>query len=224
MFFYDPYFLLLIPAFLLAMYAQMRVRNMYTKYSRVPVKSGYSGKETARIILDANGLSKVPVEEVPGVLTDHYDPLRKVLRLSSGVYKGRSLASVCIAAHETGHAIQHSRIYIPLMARSAFFPVVRFSTWSAFPLFFIGFLFRTPVLMDLGIVLFAGIVTFQIITLPVEFNASKRAIRLLNTNSIITANEEVHTRKVLNAAALTYLAATAVAIMQLLRLVMLRRR
>lgn len=224
MFYYDPYFLLLIPAFILAMYAQSRVRSMYTKYSKVPAQSGYSGAQAARLILDSQGLRDVPVEEVKGTLTDHYDPLRKILRLSNGVYRGRSVASVGIAAHEAGHAVQHSRVYVPLMIRSGIFPVASFGSWLAFPLFFIGFLFRAPALMDLGIVIFAGVVLFQLVTLPVEFNASSRAMKLLNSTGVITADEAVYTRKVLNAAALTYLAATAVAVLYLLRFILLRRR
>lgn len=224
MFYYDPYFLLLIPAFILAMYAQGRVRSMYTRYSKVPASSGYNGAQAARMILDSQGLRDVPVEEISGTLTDHYDPLRKILRLSSGVYKGRSLASVGIAAHEAGHAVQHSRVYLPLMIRSGIFPVASFGSWLAFPLFLIGFLFRTPVLMDLGILIFAGVVLFQLVTLPVEFNASRRAMKLLNSTSVVTADEALHTRKVLNAAALTYLAVTAVAVLHLVRLILLRRR
>lgn len=223
MFFYDPYFLLLIPAFILAIYAQSRVRSMYAKYSLVPARSGYSGAQAARIILDSQGLRDVPVEEVSGTLTDHYDPLRKILRLSSGVYRGRSVASVGIAAHEAGHAVQHARVYLPLMIRSGIFPVASFGTWLAFPLFFIGFLFRTPVMMDIGILIFTGVVLFQLVTLPVEFNASRRAMKLLGSTGVVTADEALHTRKVLSAAALTYLAATAIAVLHLLRLILLRQ-
>lgn len=219
---YDPYFLLLIPAFILAIYAQIKVRNVYAKYSRVPAWSGYTGMQTAREILDRQGLEDVPVEEVRGFLSDHYDPLRKVLRLSPAVYRGRSLASVGIAAHEAGHAIQHARMYVPLMVRTGIFPVASFGSWISMPLFFIGFLFGHPLLMDLGIIIFTSVVAFQVITLPVEFNASKRAVKLLYSEGIISEDEIQPTKEVLNAAALTYLAAVAVAIMHLVRLLLLR--
>jgi len=224
MFFYNPYFIILIPAFILAVYAQMRVRSMYNKYSQVAVSSGYTGAQAARKILDGQGLRNIPVEEVSGNLTDHYDPLRRVLRLSQGVYRSRSLAAMGIAAHESGHAIQHSRAYLPLMLRTGIFPVVSFSSWAAFPLLLIGFLFRSPMLIDLGIIIFAAVVAFQLITLPVEFNASSRAIKLLSSNGLVTETELPAARRVLNAAALTYLAAAAVSALQLLRLILLRRR
>lgn len=223
MFYHDPYFLLLIPAFILAMYAQIHVRNTYARFSRVPSVNGYTGRDVAREILDRQGLREVAVEEVKGFLSDHYDPLRKILRLSPGVYRGRSLASIGVAAHETGHAVQHARMYVPLMIRTGIFPVASFGSWLAMPLFFIGFLFRHPMLMDLGIVIFTCVVAFQVITLPVEYNASNRAVKLLYSTGIITEDEIQPTRKVLNAAALTYLAATAVSIMHLLRLVLLRQ-
>lgn len=224
MFFHNPYFIILVPAFILAVYAQMRVRSMYNKYSQVAVRSGLTGAQTARKILDNQGLRDVPVEEVPGNLTDHYDPLRRVLRLSQGVYRSRSLAATGIAAHESGHAIQHARAYLPLNIRTGIFPVVSFSSWAAFPLLLIGFLARSPMLIDLGIIIFAAVVAFQIITLPVEFNASSRAIKLLNSTGLVTAGELPGARQVLNAAALTYLAAAAVAALQLIRLLLLRRR
>lgn len=222
-FFWDPTFILLIPAFMLAMYAQMKVQNTYRQYNNVYASSGYTGAQTARRILDMEGLRDVVVEEVRGFLTDHYDPIRKVLRLSPGVYRGRSLAALGVAAHEAGHAIQHAHMYLPLMLRTGIFPVVSVGSWLAFPLFFIGFLFGSPHLMDWGIIIFSSVVLFQVITLPVEFNASSRALRLLVRYGILDERELPHTRKVLNAAALTYLAATAVAIIHLLRLILLRQ-
>lgn len=222
MFFYDPYFLLLIPAFILAMYAQMHVRNTYARFSKMPSGSGWTGRDTARQILDSQGLRDVAVTEVKGFLSDHYDPLRRILRLSQGVYRGNSLASIGVAAHEAGHAVQHARAYVPLMIRTGIFPAASFGSWLAMPLFFIGFLFGHPMLMDLGIVIFTCVVLFQVITLPVEFNASSRAVKLLYSTGIISENEIRPTCKVLNAAALTYLAVTAVAVMHLVRLVLLR--
>lgn len=222
MFYHDPYFLLLIPAFILAMYAQIHVRNIYARYSKVISLGGYTGAQTAREILDSQGLRDVPVTEVRGFLSDHYDPLRKILRLSPGVYRGKSIASIGVAAHEAGHAVQHARMYVPLMIRTGIFPAASFGSWLAMPLFFIGFLFGHPVLMDIGIIIFIGVVAFQVITLPVEYNASGRAVKLLTATGIIKQDEVYTTHKVLNAAALTYLAATAVAIMHLLRLILLR--
>jgi len=220
---FDPYFLLLIPAFIFAVYAQFRVRKMYVKYSKISARNGYTGAQAARKILDSQGLRNVPIKEIKGTLTDHYNPLNKTLNLSSAVYRGNSLASVGIAAHESGHAVQHARLYLPLMLRSGVFPAVRFSSWAAFPLFFIGFLFHTPVLMDIGILIFIGVVIFQLITLPVEFNASHRAMKLLVMTGVINTNEAVGAQRILDAAALTYLAATAVAIINLLRLILLRQ-
>jgi Zn-dependent membrane protease YugP len=222
MFYNDPYFLLLIPAFILAIFAQIRVRATYDKFSKVQSKYGYSGAEAARKILDQQGLGAVPVEEVSGVLSDHYDPIRKILRLSTGVYRGRSLASVGIAAHEAGHAVQHAKMYIPVKLRALVFPVANLGSWAAVPLFFMGLLFSFPSLMDIGIIVFAAVVAFQVVTLPVEFNASARAVKLLISGQIIETDEQFAVKSVLNAAALTYLAATAMAILQLLRLIALR--
>jgi len=222
-FFYDPTFILLLPALLLAIYAQAKVKSTFQKYLRVPANSGVSGAQAARALLDRNNLPDVPIVVTQHSLGDHYDPRRKVLRLSPEVYHGRSLAALGVAAHETGHALQHAQSYIPLNIRTAFFPVASFGSSLALPLFFIGFLFQTEFLMSLGIILFTAAVLFQVITLPVEFNASSRALYLLENAGFLSRGAEVRgARQVLSAAALTYLAATAMAVMQLFRLLLLR--
>lgn len=219
----DPTFLLLIPAFILAMYAQMKVQGTFARFLRVEARSGYTGAQVARRLLDANHLEDIPVELTPGRLTDHYDPRRKALRLSADVYHGRSLAALGVAAHESGHAVQHSQAYIPLAIRNSIFPVASFGTTLAFPLFIIGLFMSSGTLMDLGIVLFAAAVAFQVVTLPVEFNASSRALSMLDAQGILTRGDEIQgARKVLSAAALTYLAAAAVSLLQLVRLLLLR--
>ena len=221
----DATFLLLIPAFLLAMYAQMKVQRTYNKYSKVPAQSGYTGAQVARALLDANQLGHVPIEITGGRLSDHYDPGKRVLRLSPEVYHGRSLASLGIAAHEIGHAAQHAKAYVPLAVRNSLVPIANIGSNLAFPLFFIGLVMQTGWLLDLGIILFAVAVAFQIFTLPVEFNASNRAMAMLEGHGYLARGEELQgARKVLSAAALTYIAATAVALLQLVRLLLLRGR
>lgn len=224
-FYFDPTYILLVPAMILAVYAQMKVQSTFNQYLRVRASSGVTGAQVARDLLDKNNLTDVVVEITPGRLTDHYDPRTRKLRLSSEVYHGTSLAALGVAAHETGHALQHAQEYIPLNIRHAIFPVASFGSNLAFPLFFIGLLFGQggTFLMDLGILLFTFAVLFQVVTLPVEFNASGRAIRMLESEGYLTRGGEVAgARKVLNAAALTYLAATATAVLQLLRLILLR--
>jgi len=225
MYFGDPTFFLLIPAILLALYAQARVKGTYSRYSRVMAQSGLPGAEAARSLLNTGGAGDVPVERIAGQLTDNYDPRKKVLRLSEGVYDGRSLAALGIAAHETGHALQHHNHYAPLQFRNGFFPVANIGSTLAFPLFFIGLLTssRGPsILMDIGILLFAAAVLFSVVTLPVEFNASKRAVHILETQGMLNGQEIAGARKVLSAAALTYVAATTMAIVHLVRLLMIR--
>lgn len=225
MYFGDTTFILLIPAIILALYAQARVKGTYARYSRVMAQSGLTGAEAARSLLNTGGAGDVPVERIAGRLTDNYDPRKKVLRLSEGVYDGRSLAALGIAAHETGHALQHHNHYAPLQFRNGFFPVANIGSALAFPLFFIGLLTssRGPsILMDIGILLFAAAVLFSVVTLPVEFNASKRAVHILETQGMLNGQEIAGARKVLSAAALTYVAATTMAIVQLVRLLMIR--
>lgn len=222
MFFIDSgmiYFV--IPAMLFAFYAQSKVKSAYARYSRVMSKKGYTGREVARKLLDDMGLYEVDVEMTGGHLTDHYDPRSRKVRLSREVYQGSSLASLSIAAHETGHASQHAHGYFFLTFRNNFFPLAQIGSQMAVPLFFAGIFFGS-FLMDLGIALFSLAVIFQIITLPVEFNASSRALAMLGDAGFIHPEENKGTKAVLDAAALTYVAATAVALAQLLRLILIR--
>jgi len=224
MLFYDPTFLLLIPAIVLAIYANMKVKSAYAEMSRVRSSKGYTGADMARSILNGGGLNDVKVEQIPGELTDHYDPRSKILRLSSGVYSSLSIAATGIVAHEVGHALQDAKAYAPLKIRNNFVPVASFGSGLAFPLFFIGLIFANPLLMDLGIIAFSLAVAFHIITLPVEFDASSRAVKLLTQGGYVTEEEVIKVKKVLTAAALTYVAATAMAVLNLLRLLILRGR
>ena len=226
MFFWEPTFFLLLPPLILAFYAQARVRGAYKKYSQIFAASKISGARVAHELLQTSGAGDVKIEKVAGELTDRYDPRTRVLRLSQGVYESTSIAALGIAAHESGHAIQHQSHYQPLALRTMIYPVASLGSTLAFPLFFIGFIFsrRGPsVLMDIGILLFAAAVVFSLVTLPVEFNASKRALALLEDRRFLTADEMTGARKVLKAAALTYVASTATAAMQLLRMFILRQ-
>lgn len=222
--FFDSTMIVLIPAIILAIYAQSKVKSTYAKYVRVNSKKGYTGAEIARAILDTNGLKDVRIEHIRGVLTDHYDPRTRVLRLSDQVYSGSTISSSAIAAHEVGHALQHANNYAPLSFRNAIVPVVSFASNLSW-LFIIGGLFLSMTgLIDIGIILFTASVVFQIVTLPVEFNASSRALYQLEATGALTRDEIPHGKKVLDAAALTYVAATATAIAQLIRLLVLRDR
>lgn len=221
---WDSTFILLIPAFILAIYAQGKVQNTFNKYLKYKNTGGYTGADVARRLLDLNGLYDVPIEVIGGTLTDHYDPSRRVMRLSKDVYSSTSIAALGVAAHETGHAIQHKEGYFPLTIRNSIVPIANFGSNLAWPLFLLGLLMGITPLLDFGIILFSAAVLFQIITLPVEFNASNRAIKLLGAEGILTPNEIGPAREVLNAAALTYIAATLTAILQLLRLILLRER
>jgi len=222
---YDPTIIILIPAIILTLYAQGKVKSNFSKYLRIPTRKGYSGVQVARMLLDQNGLQNVPVEISSGQLSDHYDPIKRVLRLSSEVYQGNSIAAVSVAAHEVGHAIQHANGYAALSLRNAIFPVARFGSSAAWGFIMIGLLIPSlGVLMDIGILLFGAAVAFQLITLPVEFNASSRALKLLDTNGYLVDEEVQGAKNVLRAAALTYVAAMASGIAQLIRLMMIRYR
>lgn len=213
------YFIIIGPALLLGMWAQYKVRSTYGQALRMP--ASLSGAAAARHILDSAGLSNVDIEMTGGTLSDHYDPRHKVLRLSPDVYNGRSLAAVGIAAHEAGHAIQDSRQYVPLVVRNLAVPVAGFGSNFGLIMFMIGLLFTIPLLTWAGVALFAGIVFFQLVNLPVEFNASNRAKAQLVSLGIVPADEMVPVNRVLNAAAMTYLAATLQAILTLLYLLMM---
>jgi len=213
--FFDPvYFLFVAPALLLAFWAQYRIHSSYAAAQEVPAP--LSGAAAARHVLDSAGLGSVDIEMIPGKLTDHYDPREKVLRLSEAVYQSRSLAAVGIAAHEAGHAIQDARSYLPLVVRNAAVPLAGFGSNFSFILLFIGLIFTMPMLVWAGIILFSGVVFFQIVNLPVEFNASSRAKAELVGLGIVRPDEMVYVNRVLNAAAMTYVAATLQAILTLL--------
>ena len=221
--YFDSTMILLIPAFILAVWAQIRVKSAYRKYQNVRSASGLTGAKAAQLILHGQGITDVGVEAVPGELSDHYDPRSKTVRLSKNNYHSGSLAALAIAAHEVGHAIQHAKNYVPLQLRHAILPVTSFASWAAFPLFFIGFFMGTKLLINLGIIFFASVVAFHLVTLPVEFNASRRALVQLQNQGMLVAEEISGARKVLNAAALTYVAAAAMALLQLVRLILLSR-
>jgi len=217
MFYFDPlYFVFLAPALLLMLYAQWRVRSVIGKYGEIPNRRGLTGAQVARAILDRNGLFDVPVELTPGELTDHYDPLRRVVRLSEPVYYGRSVAALGVAAHETGHAIQHKIGYVPLQLRTAIVPAVNIGTNIGWILMLLGIVIGISGLAWVGVILFSLGTLFALLTLPVEFDASRRALALLTTMGIVDRTEEGQAREVLNAAALTYVAGLVMAVLNLL--------
>ncbi len=219
---FDGWFWIVILMAVVCMIAQGNVTATFNRYSKVANSRGYTGADVAKMLLQQNGIYDVTVEHVRGNLTDHYDPVKKVLRLSDTVYNSRSVAALGVAAHETGHAVQHAKGYAPLKLRSAIFPVVNFSSRIAMPLFIIGLLIGAMInsysLALAGAILFAVVVAFQIITLPVEFNASSRALRMLEDYNYLDTGEVAGARKVLSAAAMTYVAAAAASLVQLLRL------
>ncbi len=218
----DRTFLLLIPAILLSMYASFKVSSTTKKYFKVRVMKGMTGQEVARRILDYNGLSSVPVRPVPGSLTDHYDPRGKTVSLSEEVFYGTSITSISVAAHECGHAIQDKESYAPMVFRSAIVPAVNFASSASWIIIMMGF-FVSRQFLWLGILLFSATVIFQVVTLPVEFNASSRALKQLESLGIVGLDEHKESKKVLSAAALTYVAAALASILQLVRLVLLAR-
>ncbi len=222
--FWDSTFFLLIPAFLFALYAQNKVKSTYRKYLEVRSARGITGAQAARQLLDAAGLGNVGIETVPGELSDHYDPRARVLRLSQPNHDGASVAALGVACHEAGHALQHAKGYGPLELRQRIFPVASLGSNLAMPLFFAGFLFSYPVLMDIGIAVYLVAAFFTVLTLPVEFDASKRAVTLLNRHAIVTPEESPRVKAVLDAAALTYVASALMAVLQLVRLILLRGR
>ena len=233
--FFTPYDLLIIPPLLLAMFAQAKVRSAYAKYSQIGTRSGLTGAEVAyRVLTDADvgiagdGRMVAPgaiagIEPVPGNLTDHYNPRTRMLGLSEGVFNGRSIAALGIAAHEVGHAIQHARGFAPLALRTMIYPVCNIGSTLAWPLFFIGIIARFPMLIQAAIIFYTLAVVFTVITLPVEFDASRRALKALGSGGYLDAEELQGARSVLRAAALTYVAATAMAAAQLLRMVLIGR-
>ena len=223
-YFWDITFLMLIPALIFSIYAQIKVRTSFNKYSQIANSRGMTGAQAAQQILSANGVNNVKLDVAAGTLTDHYDPRSRTLRLSRDIFFGKSISALGIAAHESGHAMQHANKYGPLMLRNAFYPIANIGSVLAFPLFIMGFLFSFRPLIDIGIIAFTAAVIFTLITLPVEFNASKRAVQALETYGLLGSNELPMAKSVLNAAAMTYVAATAMALLQLLRLLIIRDR
>lgn len=222
-FYFDPTYILVLIPMVVSLIAQMRVSGAFNRYSRVASRSGLTAAQVARRLLDDQGLSDVAIERVHGNLSDHYDPQRRVLRLSDSTYNSTSVAALGVAAHEAGHALQHRDAYGPLMLRSAAVPMANFGSMLSWPLFIAGLIFSWQPLLYVGIGLFALAVFFSLITLPVEFNASKRALAILDGQRYLAADEMPGAKSVLNAAALTYVAAAFTAIMQLLRLLVLAR-
>lgn len=221
-YFMDYYYLVLvIPALLIAGYAQMKVSSTFNKYSKVKSSRGQTAATVARQILDYNGLQNIRIENVRGNLTDHYDPKAGVIRLSDSVYSSTSIASIGVAAHEVGHAVQHAQAYAPLTIRNAIIPITNIGSTLSIPLILFGFLMGADALVTIGIVAFSLVTVFQLITLPVEFNASKRALVTLESDNFLYEDEVQGAKKVLGAAALTYVAALIVSVAQLLRLVLL---
>lgn len=220
--FFHPMDFLIIIAFGLSVWASFRVRGTFNKWSDVPVYSGMTGAQAARRMLDANGLYDVPVEPVPGSLSDHYDPMARAVRLSEPVYYQSSVSAISVACHEVGHAIQHKVHYPMLVMRHQMFPIVNFASGIAPILILAGFFFQQlPWLLGLGILFFSAAVAFQLVTLPVEFNASARARKLMVAEGFISSQEERGVAKVLNAAALTYVAAALISVLELLKYIMI---
>lgn len=222
--FYDPTYILVMIGVVICLLASAKMNSTFSKYSRVRSHSGMTGKEAAEALLHREGIYDVRVEYVAGNLTDHYDPRSKVLRLSDATYQQTSVAAIGVAAHECGHAIQHARGYAPLSIRSALVPVANFGSSIAWPFIIIGLIMNSQtsqLFLNLGVIAFSMAVLFQIVTLPVEFNASRRALKILGNTGMLYPDEVRETRKVLTAAALTYVAGAASAILQLLRLIMI---
>lgn len=221
-YYFDWTYLILLPAIILSIWAQSNVNSTFRKYARVQNRRGATGAEIARKILDMNGLYQVKIERIAGNLSDHFDPKANVVRLSDSTYGSTSVGAIGVAAHEVGHAIQHATAYAPIKVRNSIVPVVNICNVLSMPILLVGILFGGySQLIDLGILLFSATVLFQLITLPVEFNASRRAMDTLRGQYLLDADEAVGAQKVLRAAALTYVAAAVSSIMSLLRLILL---
>jgi len=223
MFFYTS-LIILIPGVIFAFWAQTKVKSTFAKYSRVDSATGMTGRSLARRLLDSNNLNDIPVENIQGQLSDHYDPKKRVVRLSQSTYNDSSVASLGVVAHELGHVIQHKEKYAPLMIRNTFVPVAQFGSSFAWIIFFGGLLLSTPPLLYAGIFLFTAVVIFSLVTLPVEFDASKRGLVMLEKQVMMDKNHVAMAKKVLSAAAMTYLASTLMAVLQLLRMILIARR
>lgn len=229
-YYWDPTYILVVIGAVICMIASARVKGTFNKYSQLRSMSGMNGAQVAQRVLQAAGIYDVQVRHVSGSLTDHYDPRTKTVNLSDPVYNATSVAALGVAAHECGHAIQHAKSYAPLSMRSALVPIANFGSMLAWPVILIGLLFNTRssgLIIDIGILLFSAAVLFQLVTLPVEFDASRRALVMLRTQGILADDELKYTRRVLKSAALTYVASAAAAILQLLRIILItngRRR
>ena len=226
MYLLGPYWWLMIPGLILGIYAQIKLSGVYNKYVRVPTRSGLTGAQAAREILDSAGLNNVPIQKVGGHLTDHYDPTKKALFLSPENYEGNSIASVGVAAHETGHALQHQAAYAPLKLRMLLVPITQFASIAWAGLFFLGLILGGPFFSKFifaAIAIFGVMTLFQLVTLPVEFDASRRAKEQLFRLGLVHSDERAGVSKVLSAAAMTYVAALVTSILQLLRFVMIAR-
>ena len=219
--YWDPTMILLLIGFVITVAASAGMKKTFSSYSKIESDSGLTGRETARRILSAAGINDVGIQPVSGSLTDHYDPRSKQVCLSESIYNSTSIAAVCVAAHECGHAIQHNENYAPLNFRSALVPAANIGSSLAWPVFVIGLMASIRQLTTAGIILFSLAVLFQLVTLPVEFNASSRALKMLDNTGILSVEENAGARKVLTAAALTYVAALASSVLQLLRLIMI---
>lgn len=227
MLFYDPTYLLVILGFILASIASFGVQSAFNKYSKVHSARHLTGKDAARKILDENGLYDIRIENISGNLTDHFDPSANVIRLSDSTYNSDSVAAIGVAAHEAGHAVQHAEKYAPILVRNSMVPVVNICSKIALPMFLLGLILGAVGLANLGIILYSGALLFQIVTLPVEFDASRRAIKILDSSAMLESDEVSGAKKVLRAAAMTYVAAVLSSALQILRLVLLsnsRRR
>ena len=223
--FWDYYYVVLvIPALIIAMIAQVQVKTTFRRYSGVPNRRQYTGAMVARQILDANGLTNIRLERGAGELSDHYDPRAGVIRLSDSTFNSTSVGAIGVAAHEVGHAIQHQVGYLPIKIRNAIIPVTQLGSSLAIPIAVVGLIMGADILVQVGILLFCAVVAFQLITLPVEFNASRRAMNTLENDHILEGDELRGARKVLSAAAMTYVASLIVAVANLLRLLALRDR
>lgn len=214
------YLILVVPAFIIAMVAQFMVQNSFSKYSKIMTYHGETADALTRKILDDNGLSHIGIEHVSGNLTDHYDPKSNVIRLSDSVYGSSSIAAIGVAAHEAGHAVQRSENYAPIKLRASLVPITQFASSAAIPLALLGIVFNN-ILLPIGVILFCAVVLFQLVTLPVEFDASKRALNTLKNGNYLGEEELKGAKKVLTAAAMTYVASAFVAVMNLLRLILL---
>lgn len=229
-YYWDPTYILVVIGAVICMIASARVKGTFNKYSQLRSMSGMNGAQVAQRVLQAAGIYDVQVRHVSGSLTDHYDPRTKTVNLSDPVYNATSVAALGVAAHECGHAIQHAKSYAPLSIRSALVPIANFGSMLAWPVILIGLLFNTRssgLIIDIGILLFSAAVLFQLVTLPVEFDASRRALVMLRTQGILADDELKYTRRVLKSAALTYVASAAATILQLLRIILItngRRR